>query len=578
MAGATVNISPAGIKRSSTTSDRRGVFYFRVDPGVYSISARKGDRESGPAEAVLQEECSDGKLGNKWGVKLYLPRAEEDDTPPEPDDEDPGTETGTGAIMSEGDWIALASSKYAQSATFSLGADLYLSDTRCVVSDFCGTVKGNGHTITIDRKLEAWHLFGTPSGATFERVSFSGISLGTAVGCAFVKCRPRDVPLVREAQNCTFTDCMGTVAIETSTFQMGALSRFAKNCTFKNCKVWGSISGDDNTGGLVGDAEGCSFTDCISLAKVSGGAEIGGLVGWAEANCQFLNCAARGEVSGSGFVGGLVGYCKESTLKDCQATGNVIGGKVTGGFAGQLRNCDVQKCSAKGKVTCDSERTGAPGGIGGFAGEIVGIDNGTVSLAYCAATGAVLGDKGAGVGGFVGDCHGETATTKIQCSYASGSVVGGSFVGGFAGKLSNCSIFNCYSTGSATANGFSSSTGSNMGIDTGTSAYAGGFAGQTDSKNGVDCRYCYAVGYVKTAQGTSMLDMSYSGGLTPLSLSDEQADMMSSMLSMFMSDSVACYWSIAGTGRRYSGMGIGKSADDMKKKSTFSEWIFLSVL
>ena len=591
--GATVTLVDSSGARRTTTTNARGIYAFRVTKdGSYTLSAKRNDRESEEQSVSLtMSENSSyalthgkvpidehiGQLGNKWGVKLYLPRAEEDDTPPEPDDEDPGTETGTGTIKSEADWIALASSKYAQSATFSIGADLYLSDTSCVVFDFCGTVKGNGHTITIDKKLEAWHLFGTPSGATFERVSFSGIGLGTAVGCAFVKCRPKDIPLVREARNCTFIDCMGTVSIATSTFQMGALSRFAKDCTFKNCKVWGSISGDDNTGGLVGDAEGCSFTDCISLAKVSGGSEVGGLVGWAEANCQFLNCAARGEVSGRGFVGGLVGYCEGSTLKNCQATGNVTGGKVTGGFAGQLRNCEAQKCSAKGKVTCVVELTDAPGGIGGFAGEIVGLGDGTVSLEYCAATGAVMGDGGSSVGGFVGDCHGETATTKIQCSYASGTVVGGSFVGGFAGELSNCSIFNCYSTGSATANGFSNSSGSGNGMDTGISAYAGGFAGQADSKGGTDCRYCYAVGYVKTAQGSSMLDMSYSGGLTPLPLSDEQADMMSSMLSMFMSDCVSCYWSIPGTGRKYSGMGIGKSAVDMKKQSTFTGWDFSSI-
>ena len=595
VAKATVTLKGGGSgKISPTTTNDKGIWFFRItSPGQYTATAKKNGREAQPQDVIIAEKSrntsyaldanrhpmnkADGCLGNKWGVELRLPGEEKDDTPVDLGEEDPGSETGSGSITSEDDWIKIATGPNAKTATFSIGANLTLSSISCCVGSFSGVVKGNGYTITITEPLKSWGLF-SPSGATFERVTFDGFSFGRAESCKFIKCRPQYVPLVDEATRCTFIDCMGTVSIATSTFRMGALSCIAKNCTFKNCKVWGSISGGDNTGGLVGNAEGCSFTDCISLAKVSGDSEVGGLVGWAEANCKFSSCAARGEVSGRAFVGGLVGYCEGSTLDGCQAIGNVTGGNTAGGFAGQLRNCEVQKCSAKGKVTLDSSFDITKSGIGGFAGEIVGIDNGTVSLMYCVATGAVSAEGGSNVGGFVGDCHGETATTKIQCSYASGLVVGGTVVGGFAGSLSSCSVFNCYSIGSATAKGTLTLSGSSMGIDTGSSAYAGGFAGSATYEGGVDCRFCYASGYVKASTSeSSVLNLVYTGGFTPLAMPAAQAEMLSEDMMRtlgLISRSVACYWNTDSTGQKYSGMGEGRKAAVFTKKATFSGWNF----
>ena len=283
---------------------------------------------------------------------------------------------------------------------------------------------------------------------------------------------------------------------------MGAFARSAEKCTFDTCKIWGVVRGADNTGGIVGEAIGCSLTDCLSLADVSGDGGVGGLVGYAK-NCSFKSCAARGIVSGRSDVGGFVGYCADSELNECQALGTVTGGKNVGGFVGDLRASKVIKCSARGKVTLDASLDTSKSGIGGFAGYIGGRD-GAVSVLYCIATGAVFAEGASEVGGFVGECFGETETTKLERSYASGSVVGGTIVGGFAGSLGWCSVFNCYSVGSATAKGDSAVSSSyNISIDTGSSAFAGGFAGSATYEGGVDCRFCYASGYVKASTSES---------------------------------------------------------------------------
>jgi len=76
--------------------------------------------------------------------------------------------------------------------------------------------------------------------------------------------------------------------------------------TIYNCYAeGGSVSGNENVGGLVGENNYCTITNCYSTASVSGGDTVGGLVGWNEGT--ITNCYSVGRVTGTTDVGGLVG-------------------------------------------------------------------------------------------------------------------------------------------------------------------------------------------------------------------------------------------------------------------------------
>ncbi len=86
--------------------------------------------------------------------------------------------------------------------------------------------------------------------------------------------------------------------------------------TIYNCYAeGGSVSGNENVGGLVGENNYCTITNCYSTASVSGGDTVGGLVGWNEGT--ITNCYSVGRVTGTTDVGGLVG---------------INSGQVTGSF------------------------------------------------------------------------------------------------------------------------------------------------------------------------------------------------------------------------------------------------------
>lgn len=85
---------------------------------------------------------------------------------------------------------------------------------------------------------------------------------------------------------------------------VGAL--FGRNLggTVTACSSSGSVSGNNDVGGLIGYSSGIVI-NCYSTANVSGNDEVGGLVGM---GVSISNCYSTGSVSGNGvYVGGLVG-------------------------------------------------------------------------------------------------------------------------------------------------------------------------------------------------------------------------------------------------------------------------------
>ena len=169
----------------------------------------------------------------------------------------------------------------------------------------------------------------------------------------------------------------------------------------------GSVSGQDNVGGLVGYIYTCIIINCYTTGSVNGRNNIGGLIGHNESG-PITNSYATGSVSGIGNnIGGLVGINYRSTISNSYATSSVSGsGESIGGLVG-----------------------------GNFQT--------TISNAY--ATGSVSGSGK--VGGLVGTNNGENYESQnytITNSYATGSVSGYYMIGGLVGSNLSSTIANCF--------------------------------------------------------------------------------------------------------------------------------------
>jgi hypothetical protein len=190
----------------------------------------------------------------------------------------------------------------------------------------------------------------------------------------------------------------------------------------------GSVSGDENVGGLVGENYG-AISNCYSTGDVNGSyvgypfGVTGGLVG---SNCGSIsNCYSTGDVNVTGYdVGGLVGInecC--GVISNCYSTGDVTGIGNVGGLVGDNFCGSVSSCYSTADVNGQD-----------YVGGLVGRNTYTVSDCY--STGDVNGTDWY-VGGLVG-WNGEYGLEKhfpgyIFNSYSTGSVQGASHIGGLVG-------------------------------------------------------------------------------------------------------------------------------------------------
>jgi hypothetical protein len=150
--------------------------------------------------------------------------------------------------------------------------------------------------------------------------------------------------------------------------------------------VNGDVTGNNNTGGLVGKNQG-SVSNSYATGNVTGDDNVGGLVGW-NFDGTVTGSYATGSVTGLSNVGGLVGW----------TTGNMSNSYATGGVTGNTS-------------------------VGGLTGK----NGGTASNSY--AIGSVTGDDN--IGGLVGknDIFG-----TVSNSYSTGNVTGNTHVGGLMGR------------------------------------------------------------------------------------------------------------------------------------------------
>ncbi len=173
------------------------------------------------------------------------------------------------------------------------------------ITIFTGRLNGNGHTVTgltLNRSSGTQGLFGRIDGAVIE-------NLGLIDVC------------VKGGDNTG-----GLVG-----YMTGTAARIY------NCFTSGTVIGDKNVGGLVGNhytsANTISIEKSYSSANVFGNQLIGGLLGRNELGSQISDCFATGSVTGGMYIGGLVGGVYNGAKIFSSYSTGLVTGAITGGLA-----------------------------------------------------------------------------------------------------------------------------------------------------------------------------------------------------------------------------------------------------
>ena len=301
---------------------------------------------------------------------------------------------------------------------------------------FTGTFDGNGHTISgnIENMGDNYQestdvgLFAClGSGGTVKNLKFTGSVRG--VGRA--------------------TNIGGIV---------GKNIGIVTNCTFS-----GSVKGNDNVGGIVGQNDiGGSVTDCTFSSgdlSVSLSGNIGGVVG--QNNSSVTGCTNNVgfSISGSGNnIGGVVGN-NSCTVENCSNSGGfsvppptlpspVSGGNI-GGVVGQNSGAGarITSCYNTGDLLYYSDLL-PRGPFSGNLGGVVGSNSGNSSVTNSYSTGNIGDDifptVNSTIGGVVGSNSGNSSVTNCYNSGKFGNFINGTFGGVVGQNLNDSSVTGCY--------------------------------------------------------------------------------------------------------------------------------------
>jgi len=188
--------------------------------------------------------------------------------------------------------------------------------------------------------------------------------------------------------------------------------------TIHNCRVDGSVAGNNHTGGLIAYALTNSIlTNNVSLATVTGtgGLYTGGLIGridelFGNQGAIINGSYATGDVTGSDRVGGLIGQVNDSNtdfkvqINNSFATGSVmVTGDYIGGLIGLSYQLDLSDSFATGSVSGNR-----------FVGGLVGDANQQSTITNSFATSIVTGNQD--VGALVGWSDGASYTSTYMAS------------------------------------------------------------------------------------------------------------------------------------------------------------------
>ena len=181
----------------------------------------------------------------------------------------------------------------------------------------------------------------------------------------------------------------------------------------------GSVTGDQNVGGLVGYNEGAISNSWVTGANVTGNSYVGGLVGY-NSYGSIANSYATGTVTGGSYAGGLVG-----------SNYGTITGTVTNSATGAVSTYFSGSVNGSYKV-----------------GGLVGANYGTIDTTSASATVVSTGDR---AGGLVGKNY----STILNSYVSTGSVSGIAEVGGLVGANDGTVTNSHYDIDAVSVNGFS---------------------------------------------------------------------------------------------------------------------------
>ena len=166
---------------------------------------------------------------------------------------------------------------------------------------------------------------------------------------------------------------------------VGVLCGSADVSNINNCKVGGTVQGENYVGGLMGVCYGDyrlsnsnTINKCTNNAKVNGNIWVGGLFGqiYGYGLVAIEDCHNNGEIVAWQYVGGICGAGSNLTIRGNTNNNNIIGSETErycyylGGIIGELRGGNIENCINKGNIIINNNKS-TVSQIGG----IVGITN-----------------------------------------------------------------------------------------------------------------------------------------------------------------------------------------------------------
>ena len=194
-----------------------------------------------------------------------------------------------------------------------------------------------------------------------------------------------------------------------------------------NFAIKGSVSGDWNTGGVVGKMDKGHIVNVYSEVSITRATDdnCGGICGRPGGGAFIEHCTQNARVNSgdkdpdrggiAGYNCGVIRYCENLQSIDCNWN-------HVGGIAGTSHGGKIEYCRNEGQVS--------GGGDTQWAGGICGYADGDALIFGCYNSGKIFSDDDDDVGGILGERDGDS---KVMCCINTGRVYGDDRIGGIVG-------------------------------------------------------------------------------------------------------------------------------------------------
>lgn len=332
--------------------------------------------------------------------------------------------------------------------TYYLDADITVLSTYSAT--FGGNLYGNGHTVTIAGNRP---VFGTLQDAGIYDVTIVGTVSTDADYVGALAAKAYGTLLVGIANECDVHNSRwGKFA--------GGIVGYAEDTILRYCTNKGALTGhksETRLGGLVGQMDNAAgkleLEHCINYGSVTGVNQTGGLVGRVQngKSVSFTACANFGTVSvsysdGGGIIGKITSPQTEVSFRHCYNSALINGATFTGGFVGILEassllmvechnGCYVKSCqcggSEHGKIT-NKDGSGDQVPIGGLIGQMWRVDC-PVTMESCTNRGDIVAGGKWRAGGLAAVM--ECAQITVTDCHNYGDITSTYYVGGLFGRV-----------------------------------------------------------------------------------------------------------------------------------------------